>query len=144
MKFLMFSLVVAGALIYLFSADKAETALKDDPQDQVFKEMIAEADAATAKAKIALKSKAPVPADPSVVSASPATVSTPQVAAVVAEQPMPQQLTPEVAKRREEILNSAPSVAKENFKIVEDTDRQERLRELSEDMELFSAQMSSQ
>lgn len=144
MKFLMFSLVVAGALIYLFSTDKAEMALQDNPQDQGFKEMIAEADAATAKAKIALKSKEQVPADPPVVRASPTTVSTPQVAAVVEEQPIPQQLTPEVAKRREEILNSAPSVAKENFKIVEETDRQERLRELSEDMELFSAQMSSQ
>ena len=150
MKYLMFSLVVAGALIYLFTADKADIALNDDGRDQVFKEMIEKADVATANAKAALSSKEIVPEVPSVTTSPSIKTPAPQVAALMQEQSEPpqamkeQKLAPEVAKRREEILDPAPQNAGQGFEIVANTDRQEQLRELSEDMELFSAQISSQ
>lgn len=168
MKFLLFNIVVAGALIFLFTSDRADLhAAADRAHDaasglktRAF-EVIgaqnapavrpapkAETEPADKKAVVAvLPGEDPAPAavkpaaEPKPGAAAAAAVKEVQVATRKLVPPLP----PEVEKRRDEILaegivGGSPS-GKQKFMTA--SDRKRDLMLLSEEMELFSAKSIS-
>ncbi|MBL4907496.1 MAG: hypothetical protein JKX94_08600 [Sneathiella sp.] len=157
MKFLMFNLVVGAALLFLFTASKPDLEKASGETEEVFDEMIEKAEAALSKATASLEKTEPpisrrAEITPDNISAPPTdqgkkegdqTLTSPIVK--FADQAQTQSLSPEVARRRQEILNPvAPKQVEDDFKVIKREDRQEKLRILAENMELFSAEMSSQ
>lgn len=152
MKFLMFSLVVAAALVFLFSAGKSDLGLAGDNTDKAFDEMINKAEQAVSEATVALQETEPVLDIQSAtktkeVQADPEPKAEILAAATeAAPEPVREALSPEVAKRREEILNPANSkiLAVDEYQIIDRERRQEQLRNLAEEMEMLSLEMASQ
>ncbi len=150
MKFLMFNVVVAVALIYLFTADRAEMrSVADRAFDTAgeIKQMARKAvgkgramlDRETALPVVPRPDPAPEvkftqPVEPPPPPAPPAWPAPP--AQIVAEQP----LAPEVAIRRAEILDP---VLKQGARFMSADQRRRELFSLAEEMELLYARKTS-
>ncbi|OUR79045.1 hypothetical protein A9Q83_05540 [Alphaproteobacteria bacterium 46_93_T64] len=166
MKFLMFNLVVGAALIFLFTSDKAayqsvaedthntvqelkgkaqEVVVQIKPTDQP---RMRQPDKAASKSAeyenaVAYVPVAGVPDDLTRMADALEEEESSNIAEVtdldLAE------LSPDVAKRREQILEPAGSAdVATKFTIETRENRQEELQSLSEEMELFSAEVSVQ
>ncbi len=146
----MFNLVVGAALVFLFLSGKTDVKSAKEASDTVFEEMTTKAEDVISKASASLAQQkttaSPIEVagetQEEIVSEAPVKLASAQ-AEVARPTPV---LSPEVAKRREEILNSSNTIQAQDrgLQIAVHEDRQEALRDLAEEMELLSAQMASQ
>ncbi len=162
MKFLMFNLVVAGALVYLFTADRADVHAAADRVYETADEIKTVARNAVGKGRRLLQSDGAPPSRPiapaprarpqldpkPVLKAAPA----PPPVKQVARQEPTQKLSPEVIRRRDEVLgNLSPSQIqsaipeiKKGESFMSSAQRQKELFALAEEMELLYARKISQ
>lgn len=152
MKFLMFNLVVAAALVFLFAGDKGDLAAIAGKAERAVEqiktkavEVIKPAEEVSQK-PVSAPAAAPVPA---IEKKAPPAPKPPPVAKAETAPPVPEKtvaartpqppLPPEVKKRRAEVLNDAGAPAPKAGKFMSSGDRKRELLMLSEEMELFSA-----
>jgi hypothetical protein len=162
MKFLMFNLVVAGALVYLFTADRADVHAAADRVYETADEIKSVARNAVGKGRRLLQGDEAAPARPipSAPQARPQIQQIPVPKAAPVPPPVKQvarrgsipNLSPEVIRRRDEVLGNVspsreqaaiPEIKKgENF--MSAAQRQKELFSLAEEMELLYARKISQ
>ena len=165
MKFLIFNIVVAAALVFLFAGDKGDlTAIAGETERLVadIKSKAVEAIDAKSPEPPPVKQPAVSPPKPAVepaateapvpTSPAPAAKSAPVKpaghplpAVDVADRSPTPPLPPDVAKRRAEVLNAGDAVVSEGTveKFMPADIRKRELMLLSEEMELFSARAIS-
>ena len=169
MKFLLFNLVVAGALVYLFTADRADVHMAADKVYEAAGDIKSVARNAVGKGRKLLRgddaAPAPLPVAPKplpkteqkpVPKVSPAP---PPVKRLVRSAPAPvvspkvvPTLPPEVAHRRAEVLGTAPpkpaprpiAEIKQGEGFMSPAERRKELFSLAEEMELLYARKISQ
>jgi len=159
MRFLVFNIVVAAALVYLFTADRADIHAAADKAYGVAETVRTKAEDVVASLRDrpdqieeveAVASETPaiaVPSNPKParVAANPATPE-PPAAPPLPEPELVPAVTPEVAARRAEVLANGP-VSGETHPAEEGAvtaiDRWRDLHRLAEEMELFSAEAAS-
>jgi hypothetical protein len=168
MKFLLFNLVVAGALVYLFTADRADVQAAADRVYETAGDIKAVARSAVGKGRELLRgddtaSSRPNP-PPRVANQPPPRIEPPaapyaapaappvappvdRVAREISRLPV----SPEVARRRDEVLGTVPPTPtqapapaptpeiKRGEKLMSPSQRQKELFALAEEMELFYA-----
>ena len=154
MKFLMFNVVVGAALIFLFTSDKVEFQSAADTTHAVAQELKETAKAVldqpeavqTPRAKMPqrkmpVRQVAEAKEDEVTVAAIPDDLT--RLADELDRLSFEDQaLSPEVAKRRAQIMQTESD--DESFVIDRREDRHEKLQSLSEEMELFSAEITVQ
>ena len=162
MKFLIFNIVVAGALIFLFAGNKGDLTAVAQKAEQVVSKIKTEAVEAvgpkpetpppakpvTPSVNVTKPAAAPVDASPSVAkpkapASEPAAQPLPSV--TIADRTPKAPLPPAVAKRRAEVLDEGATVVSEGSaeKFMPAEIRKRELMLLSEKMEMFSAEAIS-
>lgn len=175
MKFLLFNLVVAGALVYLFTADRADVHMAADRVYETADEIKSVARNAVDQGRkllqgdqaAATRSNTPPPIRPRFEpEVQPQPQVQPQIQPQIRQKPIPEaapvpapvkqvaragalaKVSPEVARRRDEVLGTAnpesiPEI-KQGEKFMSASQRQKELFSLAEEMELLYARKISQ
>ena len=157
MKFLMFNLVVAGALVYLFTADRADVHAAADRVYETADGIKSVARDAVGKGRELLQGdqaaeSRPRPAPKPVQNPRPAAAPVAPPVKQVARSIVPRPVSPEVARRRDEVMGTAPvdfgpgpiPQIKQGEKFMSPAQRQKELFSLAEEMELLYARKISQ
>jgi len=156
MRFLVFNIVVAAALVYLFTADRADIHAAADKAYGVAETVRTKAEDVVASLRdrpIAVETEvpeereiaAPTEPKPAPVAAKPSTTEPPAVPPLPEPELVPA-VTPEVAARRAEVLAEGPvrgETRPADVGAVTAIDRRRDLHRLAEEMELFSAEAAS-
>lgn len=169
MRFLLFNIVVAGALIFLFTGDKADLHAAADRAHDAAAGLKARAFEVIGAQKTGTKASSAEPVEKKIVVAVPPEEDPAPAAVKPAAEPKPgtaaaeavkevqlatrklvPPLPPEVEKRREEVLaegivggSVSDSGTSDKQKFMTASDRKRDLMLLSEEMELFSAKSIS-
>lgn len=154
MKFLIFNLVVAGALLFLFVSGVSGVKMPRVENEKTFEDLKGKALAAVADAQIRLDGKDLVndfePQEASSVfpiddEHAPEKVTKSTLSKPIIEPESAQKLSPDVAERRDEVMQEgALPVGAQDFQVSKREDRLEQLRTLAEEMELYSVEISDQ
>jgi len=159
MRFLVFNIVVAAALVYLFTADRADIHAAADKAYGVaetvrtkagdvvasLRDRPAEVERVEAAVPDAPEIAFPAEPEPAPVAANPAPPE-PPAAPPLPEPELVPAVTPEVAARRAEVLAEGPvrgEIAPADERAATAIDRRRDLHRLAEEMELFSAEAAS-
>jgi hypothetical protein len=163
MKFLMFNLVVAGALVYLFTADRADVHAAADRVYETADGIKSAARDAVGKGRELLQGdqaaeSRPAPSPKPIQKPAPEASPVAPTVKQVAQSNIPRPVPPEVARRRDEVMGTAlaapvaraapgqPNIPelKQGEKFMSPAQRQKELFSLAEEMELLYARKISQ
>lgn len=162
MKFLMFNLVVAGALVYLFTAERADVHAAADRIYETADEIKSVARNAVGKGRRLLQGNEAEPARsiPPALQTRPQIQQNPTPKAAPVPPPVKQiarqgsipNLSPEVIRRRNEVLGNVTQPPKQTVipeikkgeRFMSSAQRQKELFSLAEEMELLYARKISQ